>query len=56
VCRQRWLELQRRLGPANVFNPVVPDGEYVLDLRDCSSRLVAQVSEHTVVISSGIAW
>ena len=31
---QRWLKLQKRLGPANVFNPVVPDGEYVLDLRD----------------------
>ena len=44
-----YLVLLYRLGAANLFNPLRPDGEYALDLRAADQRLVAQL---LVILSS----
>jgi Ran GTPase-activating protein (RanGAP) involved in mRNA processing and transport len=40
---KRWLELQRRIGPVNLFNPMQPEGEYCLNLFKPDERRVAQL-------------
>lgn len=40
--RNPWVVLESRLGPANLFNPILPEREYALDLRQHDCKLVAQ--------------
>lgn len=40
--RNPWVVLESRLGPANLFNPIRPEREYALDLRQNDCRMVAQ--------------
>ena len=40
--RNPWVVLESRLGPANLFNPLRPEREYALDLRQSDCRVVAQ--------------
>ena len=47
--RNPWVVLESRLGPANLFNPIRPEREYALDLRQSDCRMVAQC---LVVISA----
>jgi hypothetical protein len=37
-----YLEISRRIGPANLFNPLKPEGFYRLDLRSRDCRRVAE--------------
>ena len=39
--RYPWVILQERLGPANLFNAICPDGEYALDLRNKDAQVLA---------------
>lgn len=41
-ARYPWTILQEQLGPANLFNPIRPEGDYALDLRSADARVVAQ--------------
>jgi hypothetical protein len=44
-----FVYLNHRLGPANLFNPLRPEREYALNLRNCDERTAAQL---LVVLSS----